>query len=907
MLTRRARAVAALGAAALLVVGLITAPPTSYEYQPVLVGDPAKHVDTLIGTGTGGETVGEINDFPGASVPFGMVQYSPDTVGTYAGYDHDITSATGFSMTHASVGCPAFGDISMLPTTTPLGAAPWDAWEEIAHDRTEVGVPGYYSVRFPKTGVSAELTATTRTGVGRFRYPDNGRPAMFHVRSGASLAGNSAATIQIGADHTTITGWAVSGGFCGKDNTYTVYFAMRFSRPFTDYGVWDGVSIYPSVRQAYSSYGGSSGGYVTFPAGAEVQVRTGLSYVSVDGALSNLAAEAQASFDDVRAAASRQWNAALSRIAVAGADENDVTTFYTSLYHALLHPNTFNDVDGRYLGFDGAIHTVAAGRTQYTNFSDWDTYRGAAALHGLLFPERAGDMVQSLVNDAEQSGAFPRWALANAATAEMTGDSVVPLIVNLYAFGGTDLDTRVALRYMLNAATTGGAGRGGYIERPGIATYLERGYLPVSSTRCHPGSIPGASITLEWSVDDFAISRFADALGEPATAAEFGNRAQYWQNLFNPTTRYISPRNAAGFFPNGPGFVPPPPGCFGQPGFDEGNAAQYVWYVPQNIAGLVTALGGRQTVADRLDAFTKHINVGPDEPYLWAGNEPGFGVPWLYNYVGQPWKTQKLVNRVRSELFSPTPDGEPGNDDLGAMSSWYVWAALGLYPSIPGTAILTLNTPLFDRIEIRLPAGKSIRISAPGASGAHRMRYIDALRIDGRPFGRTWLPESVVRTGAELVYALSSRPDKSWGSAESAAPPSFGTGGLAVTVNVSPAVVAITPGATGTVTVDAQRMTDGPGDYTITAAGDGITAAPVSGRFAADGSARRSVTIAVAQSVPDGCHPLVLTTRVGGRDQTFTLLVAVGKPAGEICSQSPGRPSWPAVPGSPVVPAVPSG
>ncbi|MBO0866062.1 MAG: glycoside hydrolase family 92 protein, partial [Mycobacterium sp.] len=407
---RSRRAIAALLAAALLVIGLIAAPPTSYEYEPVFVTNPVEHVDTLIGTGTGGETVGEINNFPGASVPFGMVQYSPDTVDTYAGYDHGAKSSTGFSMTHASVGCAAFGDISMLPTTTPIGVEPWNAWEEIAHDDTEVGVPGYYTVRFPKTKVTAELTAATRTGVGRFHYPHNDRPAMFHVRTGGSLGGNSAATIQIGADNTTITGWAVSGGFCGKNNTYTVYFAMKFSRPFTSYGTWDGDSVYPGVRSAYSSYAGYSGGYVGFPAGSVLEVRTALSYVSVDGALANLGAEGNPSFDDVRAAATGEWNAALSRIAVAGADDRDVTTFYTSLYHALLHPNTFNDVDGRYIGFDGAVHTVAAGRTQYANFSDWDTYRGAAALHGLLFADRASDMAQSLVNDAEQSGAFPRWA-----------------------------------------------------------------------------------------------------------------------------------------------------------------------------------------------------------------------------------------------------------------------------------------------------------------------------------------------------------------------------------------------------------------------------------------------------------------------------------------------------------------
>ena len=871
------RRLAALLAAVLLVsVMLASAVPTSYD-PPAVVTNPVDHVDTLIGTGTGGQRVGEINNFPGASVPFGMVQYSPDTADNYAGYDHGNRQATGFSMTHASVGCAAFGDISMLPTTTPIGSEPWDATEEIAHDDTEVGAPGYYTVRFPATGVTAELTATTHTGVGRFTYPDNGRRALFYVNSGASLGGTAAANIQIGDDNTTITGSATSGGFCGKDNVYTVYFAMKFSRPFTSYGTWDGYSIFADTRSAYSSYIGSSGGYVGFPAGSRVEVRTALSYVSLDGARANLTAEGKGSFDDVRAAASKEWNAKLSRIAIASADDRDTETFYTALYHSLLNPNTFNDVDGRYIGFDGDVHTLAAGHTQYTNFSDWDTYRGLASLHGSMFPEQASDMAQSLVNDAEQSGSFPRWALANTATAEMTGDSVVPLMVNFYAFGAKDFDVDTALRYMVKAATEGGAGLNGYVERPEIATYLQRGYLPLNADSCRDGAIPGASITLEWSVDDFTISRFADALGDSATATEFQNRAQYWQNLFNPTTHYISPRDAMGLFPDGPGVVEPAEGCFSQLGFDEGNAEQYVWYVPQNIAGLVTALGGRKAVGERLDRFTKQLNVGPEEPYLWAGNEPGFDVPWLYNYIGQPWKTQQLVDRVRSDLFSPTPDGEPGNDDLGAMSSWYVWAALGLYPSTPGTSILTVNTPLFDRVVIELPAGKFIKMSAPGASGPNRMRYIKSLHIDGRTTDQTYLPESIIDTGGDLAFSLSPRPNKNWATGDSSAPPSFGAGSSAVTVNVSPAVVNIAPGGTVNVTVAAQRMIDGPGGYTITGASDneGIKAGKVSGQFAADGSASATVAITVAQSVTDGYYPLVLTTRVGDGARTFKLLVTV--------------------------------
>ncbi|QUR66330.1 GH92 family glycosyl hydrolase [Mycobacterium spongiae] len=860
------RVLAATIAAIGLFVPFLIGSPTAYDGEPVFVTYPVEHVDTLIGTGTGGEIVGEINNFPGASVPFGMVQYSPDTVNNYAGYDYDNPRSTGFSMTHASVGCPAFGDISMLPTTTPISSQPWNAWEEIAHDDTEAGVPGYYTVRFPGTGVVAELTATTRTGVGRFRYPHNDWPALFHVRSGASLAGNYAATLHI-EDTTTITGSATSGGFCGRNNVYTVYFAMKFSQPFSMWGTWDGYAVSPGRDTADSRY---SGGYVGFPPGSVIEVRTALSYVSVDGARANLAAEGDTSFDAIRTAASAEWNAALSRIAVASKDDGDLQTFYTSLYRSLLHPNTFNDADGRYPGFDGTVHRVADGRTQYANFSDWDTYRSLAPLQGLLFPERASDMAQSLVNAAEQSGAYPRWAIANSPTGMMTGDNVVPLIVNLYAYGAKDFDLKTALRYMVSAATQGGIGRDGYVERRGVEAYLELGYRPQT-----PGFRAGASVTLEWSIDDFAISRFAEALGDTATAAEFQRRSQYWQNLFNPTTGYISPRSTAGFFPEGPGFVEFGSG-FGQDGYDEGNAEQYLWSVPHNVAGLVTALGGREAVIKRLDRFTKKLNVGPKEPYLWAGNEPSFGVPWLYNYVGQPWKTQQTVDRVRG-LFGPTPDGAPGNDDLGALASWYVWAALGLYPSIPGTSILTVNTPIFDRAIIALPSGKSIRITAPGASGRNRLKYINALAIDGQPTDRTFLPGSIVHTGADLVFSLADKPNKDWGTAPSAAPPSFGVGSTAVTMNIAFPIVEIAPGATGTVTVDAQRMIEGVSDYTITGAssGAGITAEPIHGQFDRDGSATVPVAITAARSVPVGYYPMYLAITAGESAQTLIVLVVV--------------------------------
>jgi hypothetical protein len=321
---------------------------------------------------------------------------------------------------------------------------------------------------------------------------------------------------------------------------------------------------------------------------------------------------------------------------------------------------------------------------------------------------------------------------------------------------------------------------------------------------------------------------------------------------------------------------------FGQEGFDEGNAEQYVWWVPHNVAGLVTALGGRTAVGDRLDRFTKELNAGPKEPYLWAGNEPGFGVPWLYNYIGQPWKTQHTVDRVRG-LFGPTPDGEPGNDDLGALSSWYVWAALGLYPSTPATPILTVAAPLFDRVVIALPGGKFIRMSAPGASGPHHPRYISGLSIDDQATDHTWIPESIIRSGGELKFSLAAYPNKVWGTAESSAPPSFGAGSSAVTANVTRPIVTIAPGHTGTVKVDAQRMVDGAGGYTITGTSSdgGITSAPASGQFASDGSASIDVPITVAQSVPEDYYLVFLTTAVGESIRRSTVLVVAQAEPGE--------------------------
>ncbi|MBP2471360.1 putative alpha-1,2-mannosidase [Crossiella equi] len=756
---------AVIGALAAITL-LATAIPAVAAPDDQLITDPTRLVDPMIGTGKGGPVVGEINTFPGPTAPFGMIQWSPDN-GNYAGYNYHAGPIRGFSLTHASVGCSAFGDIPILPVAGALGTTPWNRTEKFSHS-TETAEVGHYGVTLADSGIRAELTATTRAGLGTFTYP-SGTPAHVLVKTGASLAGNSAATVTLTAPD-EITGSATSGRFCGEGgNSYTVHFALKFDRPYTAHGTWDSTTLTPGGTSANHP---KSGAYLTFDTTADrtLRAKVALSYVSTDGARANLSEIPGWNPTPVRTATREQWRQALRRIRVGGGTDAHRRTFYTALYHSLIHPNTFNDVDGRYIGFDGKIHQVEQGRTHYANFSDWDTYRCLAPLHGWLYPDRAADMAQSLVLAAEQGGWLPRWPMANGYTSVMNGDNSVPLLVNLHAYGATAFDTRTALRYMLKGATKAEPVQWGYVERQGIEDYQKLGYVP--NDRALVGHVrKGASQTLEYAVDDFTISRFARTLGDTTTAAAFAKRGEYWRNLFDPNTGYLRPKDSLGKFPEGPGFVPPPPGQFGQDGFEEGNAAQYRWFVPHNIAGLVRELGGNTAAQPLMDEFFKKVNVGPNEPHQWSGNEVDFSTPWLYNYVGQPWKTQAVIRRIQNELFAPHPDGLPGNDDLGAQSSWYVWSALGLYPVTPGTSDLSVHTPLFPRIDITPPNGRGVRITAPGAGNTKP--YLDSLRLNGAPWPKTWLPQNLVHTGGTLDFTVRATPNTTWATTPDAAPPSY--------------------------------------------------------------------------------------------------------------------------------------
>jgi predicted alpha-1,2-mannosidase len=755
-----------------------------------LPGGPSAFVDPFMGTGVGGSSVGSINTFPGADVPFGMLQWSPDTAPdrtSGGGYAYRDTSISGFSLTHLSgPGCPVYGDIPILPFVGAITGDPATMRSPFSH-RAEVAHPGSYAVTVGRSPVRVELAVGPRTGLGRFTFPGSG-PTNVLFKVAASAAGSERSAVTIVGDR-ELEGSVTSGHFCDTAGTYRLYFAARFNRSFQAFGTWHDTTVTPAVR---TSTDAKSGAYVTFGDTTRVvELQVAVSFVSVAGALANLDAEAPGwSIGALRDRATSVWNQFLGRIAVSGGSLSDERTFYSALYRSLLHPNVFGDDNGYYIGFDHNVH-VAHGYTQYANLSGWDIYRCEVPLLAVVAPIQTGDMVTSLLADAAQGGGLPKWPVANSESAQINGDSADPIIAAAYAFGARNFDVSTALSDMVRGATDPNVANGGHPERQDLAEYLAKGY--VQADRRDLTSLDytvGASETLEYAIDDFAIAQLALATGHINTSQAFLTRAQNWRHLVNPATGFLAARRADGSFPPGPAFQPSPLPGIGQDGFEEGNAIQYTWSVPQNIRGLFDALGGNATVVNKLDNFFTELNTSRKQPYDWAGNEPGLGIPWEYDYAGAPWRTQDVVRRIATSVYSATPNGEPGNDDLGAMASWFVWAAVGLYPEVPGRGELVLSSPLFQHISISLSSGGSIVIDAPGAPDAGR--YLQALQVQGivgaasacistpapgvSSYKCPWLPSSVTQIGGRLSFGLGSSPNTAWGTDPAEAPPSFGDG-----------------------------------------------------------------------------------------------------------------------------------
>ncbi len=766
--------------------------------SPALVGSPSRLVNPFAGTGAAPVAPGNVGEFPGADLPFGMIQWSPDTAPdrvTGSGYSYADSQISGFSLTHMSGnGCASYGDVPVLPTVGPIGNDPENAAAAFSHSQEQAS-PGRYRVALGASKVTTELTVTTRTGLSRFLFPKTDQANVLLKVAGSANGVSHSSFRLIG--HDEITGQVTSGQFCDTGTPYTLYFAAVFNRPFSSEGAWSGSVVTPGSR---SCDGAACGAYVSFNAASDraVMMKVGVSFVSVRNAARNLSVEDPGwSLHKLEAAATQRWNALLGRARIGGGTREQQRTFYSALYHSLLHPNVASDDNGQYVGPDHRVHR--SDRVQYANFSEWDIYRSEIQLVALLAPHQTGDMVQSLVNDATEGGWLPKWEIVGGDASQMNGDSADPIIADAYAFGVRDFDTKAALEAMVKGADETETAHGLQIERQYLSQYLAQHYVNAGSLDLTSIDYSiGGSVTLEYAIDDFSIAQLARAEGKGALAATMMQRAHNWEYLVNPATGYIQARNADGSFPAGPAFQPSMFEAGGQLGFEEGNAIQYTWSVPQDLAALSALIGGNASAVGKLNTFFTQLNAGRYSPYDWAGNEPSLWTPWEYDYFGAPSRTQGVVRKIATTLYSDHPADEPGNDDLGALSSWYVWAAIGMYPVTPGSADLALASPLFPDIVLTLPDNRRLVLDAPQASAT--AAYIHALTITGaRPetpapsrlsgaktsppgpagsWSRPWLPSSIITTGGTLTYRLSTAADTSWGAAPADSPPSFGTGRL---------------------------------------------------------------------------------------------------------------------------------
>jgi predicted alpha-1,2-mannosidase len=718
--------------------------------------NPYDSVKPLIGTAGGGNT------FPGATLPFGMVQWSPDT-NADAWYKYNEKAIRGFSLTHISgAGCPLYGDFGVLPIAGTLQDSPgkdfgpyavaFDHGEENAH-------PGYYAVTL-SSGVRVEITITERAGIARFTFP-GGTPARLLVNSGSSAnevidgsngkhsSDNYENQIELtGQD--AFTGWSRAGHFCSTDSHYKIYAAGQFNKPYKTTAVWRDDAI---LADAKTAHGKHTGAWLDFGNEREVRLKIGISFVSEKSAQHNLSKEIPGwDFEQVHASAKTVWTELLHRIATEGGTDEQRTIFYTGVYHSFLSPNLFSDDDGQYIGFDGTVHAPSPQQhAQYANFSDWDIYRNTVQLQALFFPEAAGDMMQSLVNDAEQGGQLPRWEAANDVTYVMGGDSPAAVIASSYAFGARNFDTESALKFMVRAATETENNH----ERPFLADYLKLGYVPSEKDRT------SASRTLEYASDDFAISQFAKSLRRQDISEHFLKQSQTWKALLDPETKMIRPRLSDGTWLQGFDIERSLPRANGddQRGFEEGNTYQYSFMIPFDYPALFEAMGGENQVTPRLDHFFVKLRCW-GEPCYNIENEPDFVAPYAYVFAGQPWKTQDVVTRIGKETFKATPDGIPGNDDLGATSGVYVWNALGMYPAVPGVGAVVLGTPTFSKATLQLAGERTVSITRVGDG-----IYVKNVVLDGKPYPTDWLLIVKFRAGeTKLQFTTQAEPDMTRGT-----------------------------------------------------------------------------------------------------------------------------------------------
>lgn len=776
----------------------------------------AAAVNTFIGSKDEGNT------FPGASAPFGLIQVSP--IGThYAGWRYDDEKIYGFGHSFISgAGCwEQGGQVAVLPVTGTIApGGDFDTRDPKSFDYKnygahythdgEVGQAGYYKVRLTsapgKTGgsIDAEATALTRAAAERYTFPADAGTG--HVLVNVSQANNRhrviGSQIRVVGDR-AVEGKLTTVSFCGG-RSYSTWFRMEFDRPFETFGVWGQAGGTEGARFSMESeHDPHNGAWLSFDLGEgrSVTAVSAISHVDAEGARNNVRAEGMVdggplSFDAMRARAQVAWEKELETIKVEGGSADDRTVFYTALYHALLQPLTGSDADGRYRGYDNAIHR-ADGWTYYEYFSLWDTYRSQNQLLALLRPERARDIARSVLAIDAQGGWLPRWGYANFETNVMTGDPVTPFLADLWRYGALEGREAEAWKALRRNAFEVPPQASRFDGRAGNPNYLAHGFVAYDRTFAGKGMDGdphhGGSATLEYALADCSIAPLADAVGAKDDAAALRTRSGNWRKIWDADLT----ETESGFtgFPHprveGGDWFTPPAGRYNPRshyGFHEGTSWQYQWLVPQDVPSLAAAMGGRERMGERLDAFfaLKELLADPQDAarkawvsgaYAYYGqyrfnpnNEPTMHVPGLYSLIGQPWKTATVL-RAAQTLFTNAPDGVTGNDDLGTMSAWYLFSALGFSPLMPGSGQLLLHPPKFERIGIELDDGRTLTVEAPGAS-SETPRYVSSVAFDGQPRSEVWLDVDRLRRGGTLAYTLDAQPDPAgWGTRAEDAPP----------------------------------------------------------------------------------------------------------------------------------------
>ncbi len=702
------------------------------------------YVNTFIGTDGPGNT------YPGATLPFGMVQLSPD-IGIpgwdrIAGYFYKDSIITGFSHTHLSgTGAGDLYDILVMPTNSKFSKKikenNYKPFSSYSHGK-ESATPGYYTVDLLDYGIKAELTATDRVGIHRYTFPKDSLTAI-HVDLGYAINWDKPTDTYIEKiNDSTLQGYRMSTGWA-KDQR--VYFVMQFSKPFKEYSVFKDDTIASLPVQGVNTkivlrY--------TTSEGEQIVIKTGLSTAGFEGAKASLKQETDDfNFDLYKEKAKKAWEKELQKIKITTLNKDKKIIFYTMMYQSMLAPTLLSDPNGDYKGANDTIAN-AKGFKRYDTFSLWDTFRAAHPLYTIIQQERVPDMIRSLVAHYQETGILPVWSMQGNETNMMIGYHAVPVIVDAY-FKGFEFDAELAYKACKESAM---------VNDRQIDIYKDLGYIPVSEHHENWS----VSKTMEYAYDDWCIAMFAKDLGNEEDYTYFMKRSQNWKNIYNDKRSWLQPKDSLGNFIEP--FIPKEY----TPYFCESNAWQYYWFVPQDIEGLIKKTGGKERFAQKLDSMFSYESVPGDKLPIFStgmigqyahGNEPSHHVAYLYNYVNQPSKTQELTRKIVEEQYKNEPNGHCGNEDCGQMSSWYIFSALGFYPVNPAQGVYHLGAPLFEKSEITLPNGKTFTCIANNSSDQNK--YVKNITLNGKPLHKIFIEHKEIMNGGILEFEMSPTPNDS--------------------------------------------------------------------------------------------------------------------------------------------------